>query len=102
MTSTVTSRSTELHFRACGVAFGTALGFSVGRADVPTVLFIGDAGLLMTLGELETVERPQPLRLRAAAARERTGKPQPTEQRPVRNAQPVESLSEAPWSRQAS
>lgn len=44
-------------FSSIGMAFGTALGFAVGRPDEPTVLFIGDGAFLMTLGELETVVR---------------------------------------------
>jgi thiamine pyrophosphate-dependent acetolactate synthase large subunit-like protein len=40
-----------------GMGFGTALGFARARAAQTTVLFIGDGGLLMTLGELETGAR---------------------------------------------
>ena len=40
-----------------GHGFGTALGFACGRPGQTTVLVIGDGGLLMTLGELETVVR---------------------------------------------
>jgi acetolactate synthase-1/2/3 large subunit len=40
-----------------GMGFGTALGFARARATQTTVLFIGDGGLLMTLGELETGAR---------------------------------------------
>ena len=40
-----------------GQGFGTALGFACGRPGQTTVLMIGDGGLLMTLGELETVVR---------------------------------------------
>ena len=40
-----------------GLGFGTALGFARARAGETTVLFIGDGGLLMTLGELETGAR---------------------------------------------
>ena len=40
-----------------GLGFGTALGFACGRPGETTVLVIGDGGLLMTLGELETVVR---------------------------------------------
>jgi thiamine pyrophosphate-dependent acetolactate synthase large subunit-like protein len=39
------------------MAFGTALGFAKARPDQTTVLVIGDGGLLMTLGELETAVR---------------------------------------------
>ncbi len=44
-------------FASIGLGFGTALGFASGRPDAPTVLFIGDGGFLMTMGELETVAR---------------------------------------------
>jgi thiamine pyrophosphate-dependent acetolactate synthase large subunit-like protein len=47
----------SVDFGSIGLGFGTALGFAVGAPDVPTVLFIGDGGLLMTLGELETTVR---------------------------------------------
>ena len=40
-----------------GQGFGTALGFARGRPGQTTALVIGDGGLLMTLGELETVAR---------------------------------------------
>ena len=32
-------------------------GVARGRADIPTILVIGDGGFLMTMGELETVVR---------------------------------------------
>lgn len=44
-------------FSSIGMAFGTALGFAVGRPEELTVLFIGDGAFLMTIGELETVVR---------------------------------------------
>ncbi|MCD6680980.1 MAG: thiamine pyrophosphate-binding protein [Burkholderiaceae bacterium] len=44
-------------FFSVGMAFGTALGFAKARTDQTTVLVIGDGGLLMTLGELETAVR---------------------------------------------
>ncbi len=44
-------------FSSIGMGFGTALGFAKARPGETTVLFIGDGGLLMTLGELETVVR---------------------------------------------
>ncbi len=44
-------------FFSVGMAFGTALGFAKARPDTTTVLVIGDGGLLMTLGELETAVR---------------------------------------------
>ncbi len=44
-------------FASVGMSFGTAMGFAVGAHERPTVLFIGDGGFLMTMGELETVVR---------------------------------------------
>jgi thiamine pyrophosphate-dependent acetolactate synthase large subunit-like protein len=44
-------------FASVGLGFGVALGYACATPDRPTVLFIGDGGLLMTLGELETVVR---------------------------------------------
>jgi acetolactate synthase I/II/III large subunit len=44
-------------FASVGMGFGTAMGFAIGMPQRPTVLVIGDGGLLMTLGELETVAR---------------------------------------------
>jgi len=44
-------------FASIGLGFGTALGFAKGRPDAATVLFVGDGGFLMTMGELETVVR---------------------------------------------
>jgi len=44
-------------FASIGLGFGTALGVAKGRPDIPTVLVIGDGGLLMTMSELETVVR---------------------------------------------
>jgi len=44
-------------FFSVGMAFGTALGFAKARPDSTTALVIGDGGLLMTLGELETAVR---------------------------------------------
>ena len=46
-----------LDFSAVGVGHGTALGAAVARPDATTALFIGDGGLLLTLGELETAQR---------------------------------------------
>ena len=42
---------------AIGLGFGTALGVARGRPESATVLMIGDGGLLMQLGELETAVR---------------------------------------------
>lgn len=44
-------------FGSIGLGISTALGFATGHPDTPTYLFIGDGGLLMTLGELETMAR---------------------------------------------
>lgn len=44
-------------FSSIGLGFGTALGVAAAQPTVPTVLLIGDGGLLMTLGELETMVR---------------------------------------------
>ena len=44
-------------FASIGLGFGAALGVAKGRPEKTTVLVIGDGGLLMTLGELETVVR---------------------------------------------
>lgn len=44
-------------FAVIGLGLGTALGTVVGRPEAQTVLIIGDGGLLMSLGELESVAR---------------------------------------------
>ena len=44
-------------FSSIGLGFGTALGFACGSPHRVTVLFVGDGGFLMTMGELETVAR---------------------------------------------
>src|SRR5882672_4420530 len=44
-------------FASIGLGFGTALGVAKARPDETTVLVIGDGGVLMTMGELETVVR---------------------------------------------
>ncbi|MCC6197586.1 MAG: thiamine pyrophosphate-binding protein [Burkholderiales bacterium] len=44
-------------FASVGMGFGTALGFAIGSPERPTVFVVGDGGLFMTLGELETVVR---------------------------------------------
>lgn len=46
-----------LDFGSVGLGLGTAMGMARARPDCPTVLFIGDGGLLMSLGELETIVR---------------------------------------------
>ena len=44
-------------FASVGMGFGTALGFARGTPNRTTVLFVGDGGFLMTMGELETAAR---------------------------------------------
>ena len=44
-------------FASIGMGFGTALGFARGTPDRTTVLFVGDGGFLMTMGEIETAVR---------------------------------------------
>jgi acetolactate synthase I/II/III large subunit len=44
-------------FGAVGSGLGAAIGAAVAQPDRKTVLFIGDGGLLMTLGDLDTVVR---------------------------------------------
>ena len=41
-------------FASIGMGFGVALGYACGTPQRTTVLFIGDGGFLMTMGELET------------------------------------------------
>jgi thiamine pyrophosphate-dependent acetolactate synthase large subunit-like protein len=42
---------------AIGQGLGVAMGIAVARPESTTILFIGDGGMLMTLGDLETVKR---------------------------------------------
>ena len=44
-------------FSSIGLGFGTAMGYCAGTPGQTTVLFVGDGGFLMNLGELETVVR---------------------------------------------
>ena len=44
-------------FQSLGLGIGGAVGAAVARPDRLTVLVIGDGGLVMTLGELETAAR---------------------------------------------
>lgn len=44
-------------FQSLGLGIGGAVGAAVARPDRLPVLIIGDGGLLMTLGELETIAR---------------------------------------------
>lgn len=44
-------------YQSIGLGLGSAIGACVARPDRPTVLVTGDGGLLMSLGDLETVAR---------------------------------------------
>jgi thiamine pyrophosphate-dependent acetolactate synthase large subunit-like protein len=44
-------------FGAIGCALGPSIGAAVGRPDRLTVLYIGDCGLFITLGDLEVAVR---------------------------------------------
>lgn len=46
-----------IDFGAVGSGIGPAMGAALGRPGTPVVLFVGDGGLLMTLGELDTAQR---------------------------------------------
>jgi thiamine pyrophosphate-dependent acetolactate synthase large subunit-like protein len=46
-----------LDYAAMAVGHGTALGFCIANRGVPTILVIGDGGLLMSLGEIDTASR---------------------------------------------
>jgi acetolactate synthase I/II/III large subunit len=46
-----------LGFGSVGLGLATAIGAAVGRPDRLTIAGIGDGGLLMSLGELETIAR---------------------------------------------
>ncbi len=46
-----------ISFGSIGLGLGLSMGVSVARRDRPTVLFVGDGGLFMSLGELETAVR---------------------------------------------
>ena len=48
-----------IDFGAVGAGIRPAMGTALGRPGCPTVLFIGDGGLMMTLGELDTAQRCQ-------------------------------------------
>jgi thiamine pyrophosphate-dependent acetolactate synthase large subunit-like protein len=45
------------HFGAVGLGMGAAMGAAIGRPDRLTVGCVGDGGILMTLGEIETAVR---------------------------------------------
>lgn len=44
-------------FAVIGLGLGTGIGVAIARRDLQTYCFAGDGGLLMSLGELETVAR---------------------------------------------
>jgi thiamine pyrophosphate-dependent acetolactate synthase large subunit-like protein len=46
-----------IDFHSIGLGVGTAVGAAIGRPEKPTVLFVGDGALLMSIGDLETVGR---------------------------------------------
>lgn len=46
-----------ISFGSIGLGLGLATGVSAAQPDRPTVLFVGDGGLFMSLGELETLVR---------------------------------------------
>jgi len=46
-----------IDFGSIGLGIGLAMGAAVARRDRPTVLFVGDGGMLMSLGDLETAVR---------------------------------------------
>jgi thiamine pyrophosphate-dependent acetolactate synthase large subunit-like protein len=47
-------------FSSIGLGLGTALGIALGQPETTTVLFVGDGGLAMTLGDLATIARYKP------------------------------------------
>ena len=46
-----------VEFGTVGLGLGLAIGAQTARPDTPVVAFLGDGGLMMALGELETVGR---------------------------------------------
>lgn len=46
-----------ISFGSIGLGLGLSMGVSAARPERPTVLFIGDGGLFMSLGEIETALR---------------------------------------------
>lgn len=42
-------------FQSVGLGLATSIGLAVARPELPTVVFIGDGGALMSLGELDAV-----------------------------------------------
>lgn len=51
------ARLSSGEFAALGNGLGSACGAAIGRSELTTVLFIGDGGLAMTMGDLQTVVR---------------------------------------------
>ena len=50
---------TTASFASIGLGIGAALGVAVARPEEQIVLFVGDGGLMMSLGDLETLARYQ-------------------------------------------
>lgn len=48
-----------IDFGSIGLGIGMAMGAAVARPDRPTILFVGDGGLIMSLGDLDTMVRYQ-------------------------------------------
>ena len=46
-----------IDFGSIGLGIGLAMGAAVARPDRPTILFVGDGGMLMSLGDLDTAVR---------------------------------------------
>ena len=46
-----------ISFGSIGLGLGLSMGVAAARSERPTVLFVGDGGLFMSLGELETAVR---------------------------------------------
>jgi len=46
-----------ISFGSIGLGLGLSMGASIAQSERPTVLFVGDGGLFMSLGELETAVR---------------------------------------------
>jgi len=46
-----------ISFGSIGLGLGLSMGASIAQSDRPTVLFVGDGGLFMSLGEIETAVR---------------------------------------------
>lgn len=46
-----------VNFGSIGLSVATAAGASIADPDVPTLVLVGDGGLMMSIGELETIAR---------------------------------------------